>query len=176
MKKRYVKDYKFGSDAKHFHYVGAYYVHGLDKRMRQKSGGVQLLAAAVEILLLVGVGFLNSPGTYTMYVIVPMLCMFFPILYYMMGTWNFMHCESRMERYQYDSSFLRMTKCAAAGLFLNLFALLGDVLLIVRNAKAWEEYSEYLLLTALVIMGVMNYTALAWHRYLMKQVRQEETQ
>lgn len=174
MKRRYVKDYKREADTEHFYYTGTYYTHSLDKEICKQNGRRQLFGAAAEMLLLVGAGFLNSPGTYTWYVILPMVGMFFPITYYMMGTWAFMHGGNRMEEYQYEESFVRMMKCTAIGLFLNLFALCGDVFLIVRSVGIWKGYSEYLLLTSLVILAVLNGTAFVSHSRLMKQIEQEK--
>ncbi len=175
MKRRFVKDYAAAEgETKSFRYIGTYYVHRLEQTHRRKNGAFQLLAAVMEIMLLTGVCFFDSPGTYTPYVILPMVCMFFPAVYYILGTWAFMHCEQQMERYAYEGSFGRMMRAVYGACVLNLLALCGDVFLIVRNVRTWKEYSEYILLTVLVLLAVINYTAVVYHRHLMKQVWKEK--
>ena len=171
MKRKYVKDYVTDETGqRRFRYTGKYYHHEISKQRRKKMGIIQILIAGIEIILLVAAGFMDCPGMYTFYVLLPMVCMLLPIIYYMIGSYSFIRNDSPMERFQYEESFHRMMKSVAGGLFFNIVALCGDIILVIRNISRWETYEELILLALLFILTAVNIYAAGYQNRLLKQV------
>lgn len=175
MNKKYVKDYVPDSSGKNqYHYIGDYFLHDLDPVEQKKKGTIQVLLGLLEILVILAAGCINCHGTKTVYVVIPFEFMILCAVFYIMGSWNFRTCGQRMERAQYETSFQRMVEMVAIGFFLNLFALLGDVVLILMNRNTWTDYSELILFVILVALLICNFFAFRYHRELMKHITEEK--
>lgn len=174
MKKKFVQDYKRKEQGQQFVYVGDYYILSMEEAEKKKRSVFQILFAAVQLMLLVAAGFLNSPGSYKVYIVLPYLCMILPLLYYIIGAFGFARIPEKMEKIQYEKSIFRMLKSAVAVFFLNIFTVCTDAVFFLSKRNEIEAMPEGLFLGIMILLAGMNYVALRYHHRMQKSVRIEQ--
>lgn len=175
MKRRFVKDYVSNQEGKErFRYVGNYYIFSMEQDRRNKRCVQQLIFALVQLILIVTAGFLNSPGSYKLYIVLPYLSMILPLLYYVMGSISFRKAPTRMQRHEYDVSIFRLMKSVLGLFFLSFFTMVGDTVFLVLEADVVQQKAEIVFYIIMIILMIMNYIALLAHNRMMKQVQEEQ--
>ena len=174
MKKKFVRDYKRKAGETQFSYVGDYYIFHMEETEKKRRAVRQTLFAAVQIILLIAAGFLNSPGSYKAYIVLPYLCMILPLIYYMTGAVGFAGIPEKMEKRQYEVTVFRMTKSVVAVFFLSILTVGADIVFLIRNRSEIELLPEMLFLGIMMLVAVMSYAALRYHNRMQKQVMIEQ--
>lgn len=180
MKKKFVQDYKRKAGEEKFSYVGDYYIFHMEETEKKKRSVFQFTFAAMQMILLVMAGLLNSPGSYKVYIVLPYLCMVLPLIYYMIGTVGFARIPEKMEKHQYEMTLLRMMKSILAVFLLCIFTVCADGIFLLRNKAEIKVMPEIVFLGIMIILAIIDYVAFTYHKQLQKAVivekqKQEDT-
>ena len=147
MKKNNLKNYEVDPHSKRgVRYVGIYYTSDMSIKERRKSGLLQMVTGCAEMLLIfIAVG-VNCLGTRTVYVIIPMECILFCALYYMIGAYTFFCSGDKMEQKAFERAVENPVQITLVAMILNIVACLGQIILIIRKAALFTGYGDYVLL------------------------------
>ena len=170
MKKKFVRDYKRKDGENQFSYVGDYYIFYMEEKEKKRHSIFQVIFAVIQMLLLVAAGFLNSPGSYKVYIVLPYLCMILPLIYYVMGAVGFARIPEKMEKQQYEVTVFRMLKSIVAVFFLSVFTVCTDAVFFFRNRNEIGNMPEGLFLGIMLLVTVMDYVVLVYHHRMQKDV------
>lgn len=174
MEKKFVQDYKKKEGEDQFSYVGDYYIFSMEETEKKRRSVFQILFVVIQMILIVTAGFLNSPGTYKIYIVLPYLCMILPLMYYLMGAVSFTRIPKKMEKRQYEVTLFRMMKSIIAIVLLCTFTVGADGIFLMRNRDKIEKIPESLFLGIMIILAVMDYVALIRQNQLQKCVTVEK--
>lgn len=170
MKKGFLKDYVLDPDNPGgYRYVGSYYFCTVSDKSRKKNGILQLIGGIIEILFVLLAVSIHCLGNFKIAVVIPVECILICIVLYMSGSYAYMNSPDKMEKSTYEKAFLRTVQSVAVGTVLNTFALIAQVVVIVKNFSGLEGYGDYILLGMLAILLVCNLAALKYHRGLYQQ-------
>lgn len=167
MKKGFLKDYVLDAGSSSgYRYVGAYYSCTVSDKNRRKGGILQLAGGALEMLLILLAVSIHCLGNFKISVVIPAECMLLCIVLYLTGSYAYMKSPDKMEKDTYEKAFSRTVQTVAVGLFLNVFSLIAQMVVIIRNRAVLEGSGDYLLLGMLLVLAVGNLAALNYHRRL----------
>ena len=170
MKKCFLRDYVLDPDNPGgYRYVGSYYFCTVSDKNRRKNGILQLIGGILELLFGLVAVSIHCLGNFKIAVVIPVECILICIVLYMTGSYSYMTSPDKMEKSTYEKAFLRTVQSTAVGLVLNAFALVAQVVVIIRNISSLEGYGDYILLGMLAILFVCNLATLKYHRGLYKQ-------
>ena len=177
MKKSNLENYEVDKGSKRgVRYVGIYYTTDMPAEERRKNGLLQILAGIVQMMLIFSAITLNSVGTRTIYVIIPLECILFCSLYYMIGSYTFWRSENKMEQKDYERAIENPVQIALVAVILNIVSCIGQSILIIRKASVLNGYKDYVLLGMLIVLLVLH--IIMWKHQKMlfertKSIRQE---
>ena len=89
-------------------YRGEYYTLHFDQGKKRNSAACNLLAALLALAILIGAGMPNQDSSHTVWIVLPYLCLFLPVGYWLIGAVFFCMAPLRMERPAYEGSLLRI--------------------------------------------------------------------
>ncbi|MBQ8823558.1 MAG: hypothetical protein IJZ82_13020 [Lachnospiraceae bacterium] len=139
MKKGFLKDYVLDPDKPGgYRYIGSYYSCTVSDKNRRKHGILQMMGSALEMLFVLLAVSIRCLGNFKISVVIPMECMLICIVLYMTGSYAYMKSSRRMEKGTYEKAFLRTVQSVAVGLVLNVFSLIAQIVVIIRNADVLE--------------------------------------
>ncbi len=170
MKKGFLKDYVLDPEGPGgYRYVGSYYSCTISNRNRKKNGILQIMGGMAELLFILLAVSIHCLGNFKISVVIPTECILICIVLYLAGSYAYMKSPDKMEKGTYEKAFLRTVQSVAVGLVLNVFALIAQGIVIVRNISELEGCGDYLLLGMLALLAVCNTAVLRYHRGLYKQ-------
>lgn len=176
MKKNNMKNYALDESAKNgVRYVGQYHVTDIPKEQRRKGGIWQMIAGAAEMLLIILAISVNCTGSHTVYVIIPLEFILFCALYYLIGAYNYMQSADRIEQKVYDKAYSNPVQIVTVAAVLNLISLIGQIVLIIRQAATFTDYSDYIFLAIISVLFILHGVMWKHQRVLFSQIRLEET-
>ncbi len=153
MKKKDLKNYKVDETSKRgVRYVGVYYTTDMPKEARRKSGLAQIAAGILEVLLIFIAVAMNCMGTRTFYVVIPLECILFCAMYYVIGAHAFYRSDDRMEQKTFDKAIDNPIQIVTVAIILNLISLIGQIILIIRKAALITGYRDYILLVLIIVL------------------------
>lgn len=172
MRKKFVRDYNYKrkDGENQFSYVGDYYIFRMEETEKRKRSVSQVVFALAQLFLMVVAGLLNSPGSYKVYIVLPYLCMILPLIYYIMGAVGFARIPEKMEKHQYEVTLFRMVKSVLATFFLCIFTVGADGIFLMKNKDEIEVTPEVMFFGIMIVLAIMNYTALMYHNRIQKRV------
>lgn len=151
MKKNNLKNYEVDKNSKRgVRYIGIYYTSDMSMEARRKSGLLRIMAGLAEILLIFLAAAMNCVGTRTVYVIIPLECILFCALYYVIGAYTFFRSDDKMEQKEYERAVENPVQITLVAVILNIISCLGQMILIVRKATLFTGYGDYVLLVLLL--------------------------
>ncbi len=166
MKKNNLKNYEVDKNShRGVRYVGVYYTSDMSTEERRKSGILGMIAGLAEILLIIMAAAVNCIGTRTIYVIIPLECILFCALYYVIGAYIFFRSADKMEQKAYEKSVENPVQITLVAVILNIVSCIGQIILIVRKAASFAGYGDYVLLAMLLLLLMLH---LAMHKYQQK--------
>lgn len=178
MKKNNLKNYEVDKDSKRgVRYVGIYYTTGMSAEERRKNGVIRMLAGIVQIVLIFSAVALNCVGTRTVYVIIPLECILFCTLYYVIGAYTFFSTEDKMEQKAYERAVENPVQITMVAVVLNIISCIGQMIVIIRNASVLSGYGDYVLLALLFGLLVLHIIMWKYQKLLFeraKPIRQEK--
>lgn len=166
MKKNNLKNYEVDPNSKRgVRYVGVYYTSDMPTKERRKSSLLQMAAGCAEILLIFMAAAVNCVGTRTVYVIIPMECILFCALYYMIGAYTFLRSNDKMEQRAFERAVENPVQITLVAVILNIVSCLGQFILIIRKAVLFTGYGDYVLFGIILVSLVLH---IAMHTYQKK--------
>ena len=174
MSKKHIKDYVADASAEGgYRYVGAYFADSVTTEERKKTGCLHIIAGVLEIVLVFLAASINCAGNRTIYVVIPMECTLFCALLYVLGAYRYLKNGNRMERKDYEGSYLRMVQSVTIAFFLDIASAIGQIVLICKGVHYAGMQYEYLLLACIVLMGTMNCIGWVLQRRMFAKVIQQ---
>ena len=130
---------KRGKFKDHFYYIGDLYVLPFDEKNKKKTylPCIGFMVAALAVLILQGM--LNQPSSRTIWVVMPYIFQFLPVLFFGVGIVEYATCPIRMQREQYDKGVQRMRHCAIGFLVLSVISGMADVVFLVGQLSGYEQ-------------------------------------
>lgn len=170
--KKYHKDYKTekvqssdGKEDEKILYEGDYYTFSIDAKEKKRVFISFLLADSLYILFFILSGLLNNDGSRSIFIVVPYVFLFLPIVYLTMGTFSFLNIKEKMERVTYDKALGRMDRSSIGILCISLYLCIADGIFIVLNRTQIALGRENAFLCINIIMLVCIYIQ---NKYLQK--------
>ncbi len=157
MKKNSLKNYKVDDTSKRgVRYVGVYYTAELPAKERQRNGMVRMAAGFLEILLIFAAIAMNCAGTRTFYVVIPLECILFCAMYYLIGAYTFYRSDDRMEQRAFEKAIESPIQIMTVAIILNVISFVGQSVLIIRKAAELAGYRDYILLVLIFVILMLH--------------------
>lgn len=170
MKKGFLKDYVLDPDSPGgYRYVGSYYSCSISGETRKKKGLLQIIGSVIEMLFILLTVSINCLGNFKVSVVIPAECILICAVLYLTGSYTYMTAPDKMEKGTYEKAFLKTVQTAAIGTVLNVFSLIAQIVVIIRNFSSLEGYGDFLLLGMLALLAVCNLAVLKYQRGLYGQ-------
>ncbi|MBQ8816477.1 MAG: hypothetical protein IJZ84_04250 [Lachnospiraceae bacterium] len=173
--KKNLKNYELDEKSKNgVRYVGQYYIPNMTGPERRKSGTLQMLAGAVELLLIILAISVNCQGIRTIYVIIPLELILFCSLFYLMGAYRLFSSGDRMEQKTYDKAIANPVQIVAIATVLNFISCLGQIVLVIRKAGESFGYADYIFLAIIIVLLALHIFMWKHQRVLYNKVKVEQ--
>ena len=157
MKKNNLKNYEVDKNShRGVRYVGVYYTSDMSTEDRRKRGLFGMIAGIVEMLLIIMATAINCMGNRTVYVIIPLECILFCALYYVIGAYTFFRSADKMEQKAYEKAVENPVQITLVAVILNIVSCIGQVILIIRKAAVFTGYGDYVLFVMLLMILVLH--------------------
>ncbi|HPU62667.1 MAG TPA: hypothetical protein PK304_00780 [Mobilitalea sp.] len=176
--KKYYKDYRLvskeqpdGKVKQVAEYIGKYYICQLDENKLNKFKlhffALVLCSGATAI----GVGFINNPGSRIIYVALPYVGLFLPIVFSFMATVRFIKEGKTLEQAAYDKSKKRMYTSTVWQIILSSMAFVGDVIFIVNEKDKGILGNEWALAVSMLFVLIINIIFIQLQKKVTYQVK-----
>ena len=153
MRKNNIKNYVLDeTDSRKVRYVGQYYVTEIPAEHRRKSGICKLLAGTLELLLILAAISVNCLGCRKIYIVLPLELILFCGLYYLLGAYTYFKSGDRMEQKVYDKAYSNPVQIVTVAVILNLTALTGQIVLVIRHADEITGCGDYVFGAILLLL------------------------
>ena len=160
-----------GKETRAYRYTGAYYRLTVDKRQVRTARRWIACAAALFGIGFLGGGFLNAPGSRSVWVLPFFLLSVFPGFYAALAAWRLYRLPESMTVIQKEES-LDSAKNSAWGIaILSFLALAGSLAVLLTGAALGQEAEEILFLGFSLLRLVAGWGML----YRLKSLSCEET-
>lgn len=157
MKRNNLKNYEVDKNShRGVRYVGAYYTSDMSATERRKSGSLGMIAGIIEMLLIIVATAINCMGNRTVYVIIPLECILFCALYYVVGAYTFFRSADKMEQKAYEKAVENPVQITLVAVILNIVSFIGQVILIIRKAAVFTGYGDYFLLGMILVILALH--------------------
>lgn len=166
MRKNSIKNYVLDeTDKRKVRYVGQYYVTEIPADRRRKGGICKLLAGALELLLILAAISVNCLGCRKVYIVLPLELILFCGLYYLLGAYAYLKSSDRMEQKVFDKAYSNPVQVVTVALILNLIALIGQIVLVIRQADEMTGYGDYIF--GAILLVLLGLHAVMWRQQKM---------
>ncbi len=173
--KKNLKNYELDDKAENgVRYVGRYYISDMTGPQRRKSGVLQMLAGAVELLLIIFAISVNCQGIRTIYVVIPLELILFCTLFYLMGAYRLFTSGDRLEQRTYDKAVANPVQIVTVAMVLNFISCLGQIILVIRKAGESFGYGDYIFLAMIIVLLVLHILMWKHQRWIYNQVKVEQ--
>ncbi|MBQ7434107.1 MAG: hypothetical protein IJV50_11720 [Lachnospiraceae bacterium] len=166
LKNRYGQDYETvsclgvdGKVRKMTVYKGVYYSLHLDEAKKRRSAVGNLIAVGIALGILIVGGMINPDSSRTVWIVLPYLCIFLPIGYWLIGALFFCMAPMKMEKAVYEGSLLRIMHSCRGILILAGGNLILDVVYLILYHGTIRMGKElcYLACLAVLFLWVVLY-------------------
>lgn len=179
--KKFYKDYKIvtkelpnGKIKQVAEYIGKYYVCSLNEIELRKYKIYFLTLALCSSITVIGIGFLNNPGSRILYVSLPYVSLFLPMAYSLMGTVGFMTSGKRIELPKYDKTKMRIYRSTIWQIALSGITIGGDLIFFFLNKNIKMLQKEMLFVVGIILILVINIIFLQLQKKVIYQVEDSE--
>ncbi|MBE5843571.1 MAG: hypothetical protein E7302_05230 [Butyrivibrio sp.] len=137
-----------------FFYVGDIYVLPYDETEKKKTYFPCILYGIGMFAATVLQGMVNQASSRTLWVVLPYIIQFLPVLFFLLGIVEYIGATPRMTKPQYDKGIGRMHFCAAALIVLTVISAVSDIVYLIIRRGQYDMTKEviYLLLHIPVIL------------------------
>lgn len=161
--RRFSKDFEIvttidekGREKRSAEYKGEYFNFAVDGADYQRFRTLAWTLIPIMIALQIGAGFVANRGMYQMYIAIPYVLCFFPLVYLSAGALRLPRETSHLRRDQAELSVRRMKRSGAALLVFNSLVVLSELVYLVFFNKGLETGKELLFLVLAVLIGTVN--------------------
>lgn len=145
-----------GREKRSAEYKGEYFNFAVDGADYQRFRTLAWTLIPIMIALQIGAGFVANRGMYQMYIAIPYVLCFFPLVYLSAGALRLPRETSHLRRDQAELSVRRMKRSGAALLVFNSLVVLSELVYLVFFNKGLETGKELLFLVLAVLIGTVN--------------------
>ncbi|WP_155994797.1 hypothetical protein [Butyrivibrio sp. WCE2006] len=147
-----------------FFYKGDLYVLPFDETQKKKTYLSCVLYGIGMFAALIIQGLVNQTSSHTLWVVLPYILQYLPVLFFIVGIIEYIDATPRMTRKQYDKGIGRMHFCAIAVIVLTGLSAVCEIIYLVIRRGQYDIKLEllYLLLhipvifVALLFAGYYN--------------------
>lgn len=175
--KKYSKYYKLvtsntpdGKTKQTAEYIGKYYICQLDeiklKKVKLYFFALVLCSGATAI----GAGFLNNPGSKVIYIALPYVSLFLPIVFAFLGTIKFMTAGNRLDQATYDKSKIRIFRSTIWQTVLSSMTIVGDIIFIFSRKSKDTIKNEFIFAGSMLVILSLNIVFLKLQKKVIYQV------
>ncbi len=161
--RRFTKDFELvttvdenGREKRGVEYKGGYFSFVVDSIDYKRFRTLALALTFVMICLQIGAGFVANRGMYQMYIAIPYVLCFFPLVYLSAGALRLPRETAHLRRDQAELTIRRMKRSGAALLVFNSLVILSELVYLIFLNKDSEPGSELLFLMLAVLLGAVN--------------------
>jgi len=161
--RRFTKDFELvttvdenGREKRSAEYKGEYFSFEVDRVDYKRFRTLALALTLVMICLQIGAGFVANRGMYQIYIAVPYVLCFFPLVYLSAGVLRLPRETAHLRRDQAELTIRRMKRSGAALLVFNSLVILSELVYLIFLNKDSEPGSELLFLMLAVLLGAVN--------------------
>ncbi|MBP7161555.1 hypothetical protein KBB45_09840 [Myxococcota bacterium] len=161
--RRFTKDFELvttvdenGREKRGVEYKGGYFSFVVDRVDYKRFRTLALALTLVMICLQIGAGFVANRGMYQIYIAVPYVLCFFPLVYLSAGVLRLPRETAHLRRDQAELTIRRMKRSGAALLVFNSLVILSELVYLIFLNKDSEPGSELLFLMLAVLLGAVN--------------------
>lgn len=161
--KKYYKDYKLvpkelpNGKVKHVtEYVGKYYICQLDERKLRVFKLYYIALVLCSGAIAIGIGFIDNPGSRVLYVALPYVSLFLPIVFSLSGTIGFMTAGDILEQAAYDRTKIRLYRSTVWQIMLSGVAFIGDMIFIITEKNKDIFLKESAFAAGMLLISVLN--------------------
>ncbi len=161
--RRFTKDFELvttvdenGREKRGVEYKGGYFSFVVDSIDYKRFRTLALALTLVMICLQIGAGFVANRGMYQIYIAVPYVLCFFPLVYLSAGALRLPRETAHLRRDQAELTIRRMKRSGAALLVFNSLVILSELVYLIFLNKDSEPGSELLFLMLAVLLGAVN--------------------
>ena len=131
-----------------FFYKGDLYVLPFDEDYKKRTYPKLISYGAGMFATLILQGLINQNSSRTIWVVLPYIVQFLPVLYFLLGVVEYIGAPIRMTRAQYDKSVGRMHFCAEAEIVLSFISEICALVYFIKYFGAFSVIREQLFITA----------------------------
>ncbi len=161
--RRFLKDYELvtsvdekGREKKAVAYKGSYFDFEIAEEDYQGFRKLAWALIVAMIALQIGAGFVANRGMYQIYIAVPYVLCFFPLVYLSAGALRLPKNTTHLQRDQAELTIRRMKRSGAALLVLNSMVIISELVYLVFLNQAAGIGRELAFLALAVPIGVIN--------------------
>lgn len=161
--RRFSKDFEIvttidekGREKRSAEYKGEYYNFAVDGADYQRFRTLAWALIPIMIALQIGAGFVANRGMYQMYIAIPYVLCFFPLVYLSAGALRLPRETSHLRRDQAELSVRRMKRSGAALLVFTGMIILAELVYLIFFMDGSELGRELLFMALVVLLGVVN--------------------
>ncbi|MGF7142875.1 uncharacterized membrane protein YbjE (DUF340 family) [Anaerotaenia torta] len=157
--KKYQKDYKLipylqpnGKIKEKAEYTGKYYIARHSEAELRKIKRYSLTLTLCGMLAMAGAGMLNTNTGRVMYVALPYACLFFPVVFNLLGAVKFLTVGDKLEFAAYDKSVNRIRRSSIGQLVLSSITVIGSLCFFFFGEKTERIAEEIVFLGSMVLV------------------------
>ena len=137
-----------------FFYKGDIYVLPYDENEKKKTYLPCVLYGIGMFAALVVQGMVNQTSSRTLWVVLPYIIEFLPVIFFLLGVLEYALSTPRMTRQQYDKGIGRMHFCGIAVIVLAIISIISEVVYLIIRRGQYDIKLElfYLLLHLPVVI------------------------
>lgn len=161
--KKYYKDYKLvpkelpnGKIKYVTEYIGKYYICQLDERKLRVFKLLYFALVLCSGAAAIGIGFIDNPGSRVLYVALPYVSLFLPIVFSLLGTIGFMTAGNKLEQAAYDRTKIRLYRSTVWQIILSGMAFIGDMIFIISEKDKDLFLKEAAFAASMLLVLILN--------------------
>ncbi len=163
------------SKKKRFVYVGKYYTISIDNDQRKAMKKTYGLYGLLSVAWLIGIGFLNPPGSHLVYVMLPYGFSALFALFVLQSTISILLSKRILTREECDHSFHRARKMTVLTFVFSLLAAGGELLAIFQRIMGESLlWTEYAFLAACAAECVLLWFFMQWQNKISEKIRETD--
>lgn len=177
--RRFTKDFELvttvdenGREKRSAEYKGEYFSFEVDSADYKRFRTLALALTLVMICLQIGAGFVANRGMYQMYIAIPYVLCFFPLVYLSAGALRLPRETAHLRRDQAELTIRRMKRSGAALLVFTSMVILAELIYLIFFNSGPEPGRELIFLALAVLTGGVN--LLLWLKTRAIPVKSEE--
>ncbi|HNW96090.1 MAG TPA: hypothetical protein PKL60_07880 [Anaerolineaceae bacterium] len=161
--RRFTKDFELvttvdekGREKRSAEYKGSYFYFGVDAADYKRFRTLAWALIPVMIALQIGAGFVANRGMYQMYIAVPYVLCFFPLVYLSAGALRLPRETAHLRRDQAELTVERIKRSGTTLMICNGLVILAELVYLIFFNHGAKPGRELLFLSLVILTGGVN--------------------